>query len=128
MKFADKGEFKTISAKSAVERLTDWRYTGSIASSAYDKYYSQISQVMPLGSESNTKDLSVPDISIDPVAEPTPTTVVVEINKGVKTHVMIWDADGNTWLVPGYIFIGDGSYISPVFSLEDGVVALPPKE
>lgn len=128
MKFADKGEFKTISAKSAVERLTDWRFTGSIASSAYDKYYSQISQVMPLGSESNTKDLAVPDISIDPVAEPTPTTVVVEINKAVKTHVMIWDASGNTWLVPGYIFIGDGSYISPVFSLEDGVVALPPKE
>jgi hypothetical protein len=50
------------------------------------------------------------------------------IKKSVKTHVMIWDAAGNTWLVPGYIFIGDGSWISPVFSLEDGVVALPPKE
>jgi hypothetical protein len=31
-------------------------------------------------------------------------------------------------LVPGYIFIADGNYISPVFSLEEGVVALPPKQ
>lgn len=120
-KFVDKGEFKTISPKQAVERLSDWRFSGSISSSAYDKYFSQTSQVMPLGSpEPGTKDL--------PVAEPTPTTVVVELNKAVKTHVMIWDASGETWLVPGYIFIGDGSYISPVFSLEDGVVALPPKQ
>jgi hypothetical protein len=126
-KFVDKGEFKTISAKKAVDRLSDWRYSGSIASSAYDKYFSQNSQMMPLGSP-NTKDMVEPEISIDPVPEPTPITVVVEINKAVKTHVMIWDAAGNTWLVPGYIFIGDGSYISPVFSLEDGVVALPPKE
>lgn len=125
MKFVDKGEFKTVSAKQAVARLNDWRYSGSIASSAYDKYFSQVGQVMPYASEPATKE---GEISIDPVAEPTPTTVVVEINKSVKTHVMIWDASGSTWLVPGYIFIGDGSYISPVFALEDGIVALPPKQ
>lgn len=129
MKFVDKGEFKTISAKSAVDRLSDWRYSGSIASSAYEKYFSQNSQVLPLDSTPNTKDSRDGEISIgEPVAEPTPTTVTVEINKSVKTHVMIWDASGNTWLVPGYIFIADGNYISPVFSLEDGVVVLPPKE
>jgi hypothetical protein len=128
MRFVDKGEFKTISAKSAVERLSDWRYSGAISSSAYEKYFSQNSQMMPLGSP-NTKDSGEGEISIgEPVAEPTPTTVTVEINESVKTHLMIWDAAGNTWLVPGYIFIGDGNYISPVFSLEDGVVALPPKE
>ncbi len=128
MKFVDKGEFKTVSPKQAVSRLSDWRYNASIASSAYDKYFPQNSQVMPLGSEPTTKDLGTPEISIEPIAEPTPTTVVVEVNKSVKTHVMIWDAAGNNWLVPGYIFIGDGSYISPVFALEDGIVALPPKE
>ena len=130
-KFVDKGEFKTISAKKAVERLSDWRYSGSIASSAYDKYFSQNSQVMPLGSP-NTKDSGESDVSTEelPAVEPdpTPSTVIVEITKAVKTHVMIWDAAGNTWLVPGYIFIADGNYITPVFSLEDGVVALPPKE
>ena len=130
-KFVDKGEFKTISAKKAVERLSDWRYSGSIASSAYDKYFSQNSQVMPLGSP-NTKDSGESDVSTEelPAVEPdpTPSTVIVEITKAVKTHVMIWDAAGNSWLVPGYIFIADGNYITPVFSLEDGVVALPPKE
>lgn len=119
-KFVDKGEFKTISAKKAVERLSDWRFSGSISSSAYEEYFSQGAQVMPLVTpEPGTKDM--------PASEPTPTTVVVELNKAVKTHVMIWDASGETWLVPGYIFISDGSYISPIFSLEDGVVALPPK-
>jgi hypothetical protein len=122
-KFVDKGDFKTISAKKAVERLSDWRFSGSISSSAYDKHFSQnqinIDGLIPTpkgGSEGET-----------PAVEPTPTTVVVELKKAIKTHLMIWDASGETWLVPGYIFIDDGSYISPVFSLEDGVVALPPK-
>lgn len=126
MKFVDKGEFKTISAKSAVERLTDWRYSGSVASSAYDKYFSQspvnIEGLIPTPKGSD--DGEAP--AVEP--EPTPSTVIIEIKKSVKTHVMIWDANGNTWLVPGYIFIGDGAWVSPVFSLEDGVVALPPKE
>ena len=126
MKFVDKGEFKTISAKSAVERLTDWRYSGSVASSAYDKYFSQspvnIEGLIPTPKGSD--DGETP--AVEP--EPTPSTVIIEIKKSVKTHVMIWDANGNTWLVPGYIFIGDGAWVSPVFSLEDGVVALPPKE
>jgi hypothetical protein len=124
-KFVDKGEFKTISAKKAVERLSDWRYSGSISSSAYDKYFSQspinIDGLIPTPRGSVDGELAV-----EP--EPTPTTVIIEIKKSVKTHVMIWDAAGNTWLVPGYIFIADGAYISPVFSLEDGIVALPPKE
>ena len=125
-KFVDKGEFKTISAKNAVERLSDWRYSGSIASSAYDKYFSQnpisIDGLIPTPKGSD--DGEAP--AVEP--EPTPSTVIIEIKKSVKTHVMIWDATGNTWLVPGYIFIADGNYITPVFSLEDGVVALPPKE
>lgn len=128
MKFVDKGEFKTISAKRAVERLGDWRYTASISSSAYEKYFSNAQQVMPLGSEINSKDMIEPEIGVGPVSEPSPTTVVVEINKAAKTHVMIWDAAGNNWLVPGFIFISDGSYINPVFALEDGIVALPPKD
>ena len=125
-KFVDKGEFKTISAKKAVERLSDWRYSGSIASSAYDKYFSQnpisIDGLIPTPKGSDEGEAP----AVEP--EPTPSTVIIEIKKSVKTHVMIWDAAGNTWLVPGYIFIADGNYITPVFSLEDGVVALPPKE
>ena len=127
-KFVDKGEFKTISAKDAVERISDWRYAGSISTAAYEKYFSQQAQVEPYPSTPTTKDGVDGEASLMPAVEPTPTPVTVVINESVKTHVMIWDAAGNTWLVPGYIFIGDGNYVSPVFSLEEGVVALPPKQ
>jgi hypothetical protein len=127
-KFVDKGEFKTISAKDAVERISDWRYAGSISTSAYEKYFSQQAQIEPYPSTPTTKDGVEGDASLMPAVEPTPTPVTVVINESVKTHVLIWDSLGNTWLVPGYIFIADGNYISPVFSLEEGVVALPPKQ
>lgn len=127
-KFVDKGEFKTISARDAVERISDWRYSGSISSSDYEKYFAQNNQVEPYDSTPTTKEGVDGDASLMPAVEPTPTPVTVVINESVKTHVMIWDSLGNTWLVPGYIFIGDGNYISPVFSLEEGVVALPPKQ
>jgi hypothetical protein len=127
-KFVDKGEFKTISAKEAVERISDWRYSGSISSSDYEKYFPQNNQVEPYDSTPTTKDGVDGDASLMPAVEPTPTPVTIVINESIKTHVMIWDAAGNTWLVPGYIFIGDGNYVSPVFSLEEGLVALPPKQ
>jgi hypothetical protein len=122
------GEFKTISARDAVERISDWRYSGSISTSAYEKYFSQQAQIEPYLSTPTTKDGVDGDPALLPAVEPTPTPVTVVINESVKTHVMIWDSLGNTWLVPGYIFINDGNYISPVFSLEEGVVALPPKQ
>ena len=127
-RFVDKGEFKTISARDAVERISDWRYSGSISSSDYEKYFPQNNQVEPYDSTPTTKDGVDGDASLMPAVEPTPTPVTIVINESIKTHVMIWDAAGNTWLVPGYIFIGDGNYISPVFSLEEGLVALPPKQ
>jgi hypothetical protein len=130
MKFVDKGEFKTISPRDAVSRLSDWRYNGSLASSQYDKYF-----VQPLSAYGSptTKDLSNdmvvdPGVSIDqPVAEPSPTTITVVVAKAIEVHVMIWDSTGNNWLVPGYIMSSEQGAVSPIYSLEDGVVALPPK-
>jgi len=130
MKFVDKGEFKTISARDAVSRLSDWRYNGSIASSQYDKYF-----VQPLSAYGSptTKDLSNdmvvdPGVSIDqPVAEPSPTTITVVVEKAIEVTVMIWDSTGSNWLVPGYIMSSAQGAVSPIYSLEDGVVALPPK-
>jgi hypothetical protein len=131
MKFVDKGEFKTISAKDAVSRLSDWRYNGSLASSQYDKYY--YTQPLSAYGSPTTKDLTndvvvVPGISIDqPVAEPSQTTITVVVEKAIEVHVMIWDSTGSNWLVPGYIMTSEQGALSPVYSLEDGVVALPPK-
>jgi hypothetical protein len=131
MKFVDKGEFKTISAKDAVSRLSDWRYNGSLASSQYDKYFVQtLSAYGSLTTKDLTNDVAVdPGVSIDqPVAEPSPTTITVVVEKAIEVHVMIWDSTGSNWLVPGYIMSSEQGTLSPVYSLEDGVVALPPKD
>ena len=130
MKFVDMGEFKTISAKDAVSRLSDWRYSGSLASSQYDKYYTQpLSAYGSPTTKDMTNDVAVdPGIAIDqPVAEPSPTTITVVVDKAIEVHVMIWDSTGSNWLVPGYIMTSEQGTLSPVYSLEDGVVALPPK-
>lgn len=133
MKFVDKGEFKTISAKDAVSRLSDWRYNGSLASSQYDKYFVQpLSAYGTPTTKGGTTDLAVePEVSIDqpvePIAEPSPTTVTVVVDKATEVHVMIWDSNGTNWLVPGYIMSSSQGAVSSVYSLEDGVVALPPK-
>ena len=39
--------------------------------------------------------------------------------------MMIWDSAGKAWIVPGYLLIGDQGWLTPVFSLADGVVTLP---
>ena len=133
MKFVDKGEFKTISAKDAVSRLSDWRYNGSLAGSQYDKYFVQpLSAYGTPTTKGGATDLAVePEVSIDqpvePIAEPSPTTVTVVVEKATEVHVMIWDSNGTNWLVPGYIMSSSQGAISSVYSLEDGVVALPPK-
>lgn len=58
-------------------------------------------------------------------SESTPEPIVVTVNEAHTVSVLIWDKNGNAWLVPGYVLIGDQGWLTPVFALEDGVVALP---
>jgi hypothetical protein len=119
VRLVDKGDFKTISARDAVSRISDWRYSGSISQSLWAKYQT---------------DMQTPAIAYDsPVVregestepDPTPKVVTVTVNKSVATPMMIWDSAGNAWIVPGYLLIGDQGWLTPVFSLADGVVTLP---
>jgi len=115
----DKGDFKTISAREAVARISDWRYSGSISQSLWAKYQTNmqspaIAYDSPLVREGDQTE-----------PEPTPTVVTVIVNKSVAAPMMIWDSAGNAWIVPGYLLIGDQGWLTPVFSLADGVVTLP---
>jgi hypothetical protein len=115
----DKGDFKTISAREAVARISDWRYSGSIPQSLWAKYQTNmqspaIAYDSPLVREGDQTE-----------PEPTPTVVTVIVNKSVAAPMMIWDSAGNAWIVPGYLLIGDQGWLTPVFSLADGVVTLP---
>lgn len=106
----ERGEFKTISAKSALKRLSDWRWFGSPANNAY-----------PVSESSNKMGtLDMPTVS---PAEP--ETVVVTINGSTKHLLQIWDKSGGAWLVPGYGLTGSNGSINFVVSLVEGVIELP---
>lgn len=110
----DLGEYSTVSAKQAVARMGDWRYSGAVAQSVWAKY-----QPTGVGKFVNYDDA----VSSEPV--PSPSTITVQVNKSVETQMMIWDKSGTVWLVPGYLLIADEGWLTPIFSLEDGVVQLP---
>ncbi|MEL0135567.1 MAG: hypothetical protein VW803_05260, partial [Aquiluna sp.] len=48
VEIVSRGDFGTISARDAVERISDWRWYGSVASSYYEQYYSEMSTTSSL--------------------------------------------------------------------------------
>jgi hypothetical protein len=63
--------------------------------------------------------------TLEPQPEPTPETVVVTIDEAHATLLMMWDSEGNVWLVPGFAMAQPGGWFSAVVSLVDGVITLP---
>lgn len=112
------GTFDTISAVQAIDRLDDWRWYGSAATSFYDKY-------------SNSSDLTTrTDQMIEPgfvdgEEQPLPEVVTLTIVGAEAVLVSIWDAAGDVWLVPGFILVNDQGWWHSVISLIEGVIALP---
>ena len=69
------------------------------------------------------------DPSVDPGVMPEPETVTVTLEKSEATLLLMWDADGNMWLVPGYAYENpEGGFWHTVVSLIEGVIALPELE
>ncbi|MDH6181356.1 hypothetical protein M2152_001538 [Microbacteriaceae bacterium SG_E_30_P1] len=62
---------------------------------------------------------------VEPLPEPTPEVVDVVVDNATATLVLLWDVDGNAWLVPGYAMQTDDGWWNAVVSLVDGVIALP---
>jgi hypothetical protein len=81
-------------------------------------------------SEPVTAESSEPSTGGEDVAPsmPAPQIVKIDITKAVEAMMAIWDSAGGTWIVPGYIMIGEQNWLTPVFSLQDGVVELPALE
>ena len=113
------GTFDTISAVQAVERLDDWRWFGSAATSFYDKYQGDLGDISVRNSETIEPGLTEPEQPVQP-EEITLTIVSAE-----RALVSIWDASGDVWLVPGLILVNDQGWLSSVISVVDGVIALP---
>ena len=138
-----KGTYGTISAKDSVERLGDWRYGGSAASSYYGGGMAMMSRggsvvssdVSESGSEPSVEPTEEPTVepkpepteepTVEPTPEPTPEKVVMKLVSSKKTHLLIWDAKGGAWLVPGYMLKNSDGWYNSVISLVDGIIALP---
>lgn len=114
VKLVDKGEFNTISAKAAVARIEDWRYSGALPSRFW-----QEDSLLNIGVEEASRGSDA-----IPSPEATPQVVKVTIEKATKSYLLIWDASGNAWIVPGYSLTEAGGWVQAVFSLEEGVVEL----
>ena len=113
------GTFDTISPVQAVERLDDWRWFGSAATSFYDKYQGDLGDISVRNSETIEPGLTEPEQPVEP-EEITLTIVSAE-----SALVSIWDASGDVWLVPGLILVNDQGWFNSVISVVDGVIALP---
>jgi hypothetical protein len=113
------GTFDTISAVQAVERLDDWRWYGSAATSFFEKY----SATSPDATTSN--DRAIEPGFVEGEEQPAPETVTLTIVSSEEVLVSIWDEAGNVWLVPGLILVNDQGWWNAVISLIEGVIALP---
>jgi len=107
-----RGEFTTVSPLAAVDRLASGQWWGSPA----PLYHSGFDSVFADG------------LLMDEPYYPEPGEVItLTVESSEEAPLLVWDASGTAWLVPGYI-MRHGSEpwnASAVISLEDGVIQLP---
>lgn len=157
----ERGDFETVSATEAVDRLADWRWFGAggpdyqggmsilaaagglARDAAADPGASDASVASPVEEPGATEPVEPVEPTIEPVepgdpgeepiVEPTeeptvmpePQQVTVTVETAEATLLLMWDADGNAWLVPGYALQHPDGFWNTIVSLVDGVIELP---
>lgn len=125
------GTFETVSALAAVERLADWRWSGSPSGVFYQRFQPVATSFAPpslVREESLTEGSegdSTPSSDELPETLPEPETLVLTILEAESALLSVWDANGEVWLVPGWILINDQGWFGAVISVIEGVIALP---
>jgi hypothetical protein len=67
-----------------------------------------------------------PSVLPEPEPLPSPETVTVSLDHAEATLLLVWDVDGNAWLVPGYAYEQpEQGWWTSVISLVEGVIQLP---
>lgn len=144
-----RGEFATISAKDAVARLESGNWFGSPPSSAYGNVETPFSaatdeqsvdrnmaatEEMPADTDAEPAPPALEDVPMEPEGEivlpefPIDTereVVKITLVSATEAKLLIFDATGTAWLVPGYLLKQSEGWINPVISLEEGVIELP---
>ena len=130
------GTFDTVSALAAVDRLSDWRWSGSPSGIFYQRFQSTVSiEPAPYvrdnaaGVSEGSEPGSAGDSSIGdepmPGPMPEPQTLTLTILESESALLSVWDANGEVWLVPGWILINDQGWFGAVISVIEGVIELP---
>jgi len=139
VEIVSRGDFGTISALDAVKRISDWRWYGSVASSYYEQYYSEMSATSTLARDDSmassgddfTEEEPMPVEPGKPAEtneplEPTePEIIDVLVNRAETALAAAYDGSGNMWLVPAYILHNDQGWFDVIISVEEGVIQLP---
>lgn len=145
----DKGSYDTVSAHDAVSRLADWRWFGAAGPEFQGGMHIMTRDAVAFNGETDEGadgdvDVDEPvegeaeeapsdDPTIEPAPEPEPTlidpiepeTVTVTVEEATATLLLVWDAEGNAWLVPGFAMPHPDGWFNSVISLIEGVIALP---
>ena len=137
------GSYETISAVSAVERLADWRWSGSPSGLFYERFQPRYAvEPAPLPAEESSASEAVPSepgssesqspdepvdstVPVEPMPDQEPEILILNIIESETALLSVWDANGEVWLVPGYILINDQGWFGAVIALIDGVIELP---
>lgn len=125
------GTFDTISALSAVDRLADWRWSGSPSGLYYQRFQPRgLVEPAPYVNEGDAGSDEVSsdtDVAVEPTPteQPEPKTLTLTILESESALLSVWDANGEVWLVPGFILINDQGWFGAVIALIEGVIELP---
>lgn len=173
VELVDRGDYDTVSAASAVERLEDGRWFGApgpdysggavlyaadgLARDAGTNPDDAVSSDGNSATEPSTEPAPAPapdagsgdgasaepgapgtiepapanpedepSVLPEPEPAPTPETVTVTLDHAEATLLLVWDVDGNAWLVPGYAYEQpEQGWWTSVISLVEGVIQLP---
>lgn len=71
-------------------------------------------------------EVPIVEPTTEPAPLPEPETVTVTVDSAEATLLLLWDADGNAWLVPGYAMQHPDGFWNTIVSLVEGVIELPP--
>lgn len=129
-----RGDFKTVSAKDAADRIKDGRWFGSPPSSVWNQMPAATSarvgaiepavDPVPVSPEAGTTDENGEGASSENV-EPKVEIIKLKLTSSEPQLLMIYDKSGGAWLVPGYLLKNDQGWFDAVISLEEGVIELP---
>jgi hypothetical protein len=80
-----------------------------------------VDPVVPV--EPTEEPTAAPEPTVEPAPEP--EKVVVTVDNAEATLLLMWDSEGNAWLVPGFAMKTPEGWWNTIVSLVEGVIELP---